>query len=91
MELILIEINSPEWDFMWKWLENHPLNQGIENPSQATNENESWQYMGSFKQGERVLHQFRHRNHPVTNKVESVSVNASKELTPDQIKKNFKL
>ena len=91
MNLILIEPNSPEWEFMWNWLENHPLNKGLEFPSLATNDGENWQYMGSYKEKEKVIHSFRHRNHPVTNSVQTVSVDASTGLTDDQIKKEYRL
>ena len=90
MELILIKIGSPEWDFMWNWLEQHPINKGIEEPSTALNEGEAWQYMGSWQQGDRAIHSFRHRNHPLTNNIQNVSVEASKDLTQDQIEKTFK-
>jgi hypothetical protein len=90
MELILIKIGSPEWDFMWKWLEQHPINKGIEEPSTALNEGEAWQYMGSWQQGDRAIHSFRHRNHPVTKSIQNVSVHASELLTPDQIEKTLK-
>jgi len=76
---------------MWNWLENHPLNKGLDSPSLAPNNGEHWQYMGSLKHKERVLHQFRHRLHPVTNNVQSVSVKSSEGFTPDQIHKEYKL
>lgn len=91
MELILIEPNSPEWDFMWNWLSNHPINENIEEPSVAQNNGESWQYMGSFKQEERVIHEFRHRNHPATNLIQNLKVHASDAFTNEQIKKAYKL
>ena len=91
MELILIEPNSLEWDFMWGWLETHPMNEGIENPSIALHEGQAWQYMGSFRQDNRVLHTFRHRIHPSTNRVERLTLQASDKLTPEQITKSFKL
>ncbi len=91
MDLVLIIKDSPEWNYMWEWLHNHPINEGIEYPTFTLNEGEGWQYMGSYKQGERVLHTFRHRHHPKYNRVETVSVSASKELTEDQIEKKFKL
>ena len=91
MDLVLIEPNSPEWDFMWNWLANHPLNKDIPEPTTAEHEGEAWQYMGSFMQGERVLHQFRHRFHPVTETRQSVSVSASETFTKEQINKKFKL
>jgi len=90
MNLILIKPNSPEWDFMWKWLEDHPINKGIEEPTTALNEGEAWQYMGSWQQDNSAIHSFRHRNHPVTNSLQNVSVHASELLTPDQIEKTFK-
>jgi len=91
MELVLINPSSPEWAFMWTWLEAHPINNGITESSTATNEGESWQYMGSYMQGEKVLHTFRHRHHPVTNDVKNVSVAASETFTKEQIAKKFKL
>ena len=90
MNLILIKANSPEWDFMWKWLEEHPISKDIIEPSVALNEGEAWQYMGSWQQGDRAIHSFRHRNHPVTKSIQTVSVQASKDLTQDQIEKTFK-
>jgi hypothetical protein len=47
--------------------------------------------MGSFKNGDKLIHSFRHRFHPVTNKREDLSVEGSNELTKEQIKKSFKL
>lgn len=91
MELVLITPESNEWDFMWNWLANHPLNKGLDEPTTALNENEAWQYMGSYKQKERVLHSFRHRNHPVTNSVQNVSVQCSEAFTIDQIHRTDKL
>ena len=91
MKLILILPNSPEWDYMWNWLENHPINASLSEPTTALNENEAWQYMGSFKQGERVIHEFRHRNHPLTNTRQDLKLEASKNLTQDQIQKEFNL
>ena len=90
MNLILIKPNSPEWDFMWKWLENHPIKKGVEDPTLALNEGEAWQYMGSFQQGNRAIHEFRHRNHPITKSIQSLKVQASELFTNDQIEKTFK-
>ena len=91
MELILITPESDEWNYMWKWLAEHPINEGITEPTIAYNEGESWQYMGSYKQKERVIHTFRHRNFPKGNYVKTLSVSASPNLTPNQISKEFKL
>lgn len=91
MELAIIEIGSAEWNYMWDWLASHPINEGLAEPSLATNGDQTWQYVGSFKQGDRVIHSFRHRNHPTTNTLQNLSVQASNELTEEQIKKTFKL
>ena len=87
---ILIKIGSPEWEFMWNWLENHPINKGLENPTSATNDGENWMYMGSYKQGDRVIHELRHRDHPVTNSIQNLKLQASELFTKDQIQKTFK-
>jgi hypothetical protein len=91
MEFVIIEIGSKEWEYMWEWLANHPINEGLEQPSVALNEGESWQYMGSYKQNDKVIHQMRHRLHPVTQRVEQINLNCSDEFTNDQIKKSFKI
>lgn len=90
MELILIKPNSSEWEFMWKWLEDHPINKDIVEPSIALNNGEAWQYMGSWQNGDRIIHSFRHRKHPVTNYIQNVSVQGSESFTPDQIEKTYK-
>jgi len=91
MELILIKPNSLEWDFMWNWLASHPINEGIEEPSIAINNSEAWQYLGSFREGKRIIHEFRHRSHPKTNKRLDLKVQASEGVTEDQIEKKFRL
>jgi hypothetical protein len=45
MELAIIEIGSTEWNKMWDWLASHPINEGLTEPSVATNNGESWQYI----------------------------------------------
>jgi len=84
MELVIIKEDTPEYKFMWEWLGNHPLNKDLELPMDAPNEGEQWQYMGTFKQGDRAVHEFRHRNHPVTNTVQLLTVVANN-LTDDQL------
>jgi hypothetical protein len=90
MELVLIEPNSPEWEFMWNWLSSHPINEGIEDPSTAINDGEAWQYMGSYKQKDKVISEFRHRNHPKTNRLSKLSVEHSN-FNEESISKKFKL
>jgi hypothetical protein len=91
MEFVIIEIGSKEWDYMWEWLSNHPINKDLEEPSVALNEGEAWQYMGSYKQNDSVIHSFRHRSHPLTNRIEQISLYSSNEFSTDQIKKSYKL
>jgi hypothetical protein len=47
--------------------------------------------MGSFKQDNKVIHEFRHRSHPVTNNVYKVTFYASDEFTTEQIEKTLKV
>jgi hypothetical protein len=93
MEMVLIKVVSNEWHYMWNWLKAHPLNAEQEDPYTAMHPEtkECWQYMGSYKNGNRVIHQFRHRNHPLTGKVEKLSVNASNEFNDDNIEKTLKM
>jgi hypothetical protein len=90
MEMILIKPDSTEWNNMWQWVAEHPLNQGIEEPTVAFNElnGEQWQYMGSFRsQDGRVVHSFRHRSHPLDNELKTLSMNATETLTEADIEK----
>lgn len=91
MELILIKVDAPEWVFMWEWVKNHPLNIDNEEPTICFNDGETWQYMGSYLQNKKIIHEFRHRNHPLTNKVEHLVLNGNEGLTDDQIEKRTKL
>lgn len=87
MELVLIIENTTEWDYMWNWLAQHPINDGIENPTLALHEGEVWQYMGSHKLDKKVIHTFRHRLHPVTNTTQNISVKASDTMDESMIMK----
>jgi hypothetical protein len=91
MELVLIKPESNEWEYMWDWLANHPINDGIENPSLALHENQAWEYMGSFKEKERIIHTFRHRHHPVTSGVKELKVSGSSSFKEEDIEKKFRL
>ena len=53
MELILLKPDSPEWNYAWDWVYAHPINEGLTQP-----ELNSWQYRGSLRNGDRILHQF---------------------------------
>jgi len=73
MELVFIKQGTNKWEEIWNWLEQNPINKDVENPREAKNDNESWQYMGSYKLNDKVVTEFRHRNHPITNSVTSIS------------------
>lgn len=87
MEMIILKQNCPEWEYAWEWLANHPLNKDLENPSVAFNNGEGWQYMGSYRQNGQVIHEFRHRSHPVTDDVQFLKVNASESMNAEDIEK----
>ncbi len=89
MQIIFVKRDSPEWDFMWLWLELHAINEGLENPIVAENDGEVWQYIGSFKHLNKTVHEFRHRNHPRTNKLYEAPLPASDTFTDDQIEKSI--
>ena len=91
MELVLIKSESPEWEYMWEWLANHPINKNIPEPTTALNDGEAWQYMGSFKNKDKVIHEFRHRNHPFNNQLQRLNLQATPDLTDDQIEKTIKI
>lgn len=85
MEYIIIKQDSPEGEYMWNWLANHPLNIDLPEPMVALNQGEAWQYMGSFKHNNKTIHEFRHRNHVKINGTSVLHVNASDKLTDECI------
>jgi len=91
--MILIKRNSSEWNYMWSWLEKHPLNEGLEEPTVAYNKDysESWQYMGSFKQNDKVIHEFRHRAFPKDNQRKYLKLSASNNFTTDDIENEVRI
>jgi hypothetical protein len=91
MDIVLIERNTPEWEYMWQWLESHPINENIEDPRQAVNNNEAWQYMGSARQDNKVIHSFRHRQHPRDNGRKDLSCYASDKFNDQEINKVIKV
>lgn len=85
MDFIIVKQDSPEANWMWDWLSGHPLNQDLDKPTEANNNGEKWQYMGSYMQGDRVIHSFRHRAHPRTGRQIYISCNASPLMNKDAI------
>lgn len=95
MKAIFIKVNSPEWEFIWNWLSNHPLNKDNTNPRECENNGEVWQYMGSFANSLTLLddcvHEFRHRSHPLTGERRTLSVQASKDMKLEDVERDIKI
>ena len=87
MEMVLIKQGSNEWNKMWQQLADHPLNEGIDEPTLALNEGEVWQYMGSFKNDSRIIHEFRHRIHPKFSRREYFKFFGSDTISDEDIEK----
>lgn len=90
--MILIKPDSNEWNAMWQWLAEHPLNEGLQEPMVALNDlnKEMWQYMGSFRSKDgRVIHEFRHRSHPIDNERKYLKVNATENICDADIEKRI--
>ena len=87
MEMIIVKRDSDEWNNMWERVAMHPINEGLPDTSMAMNEGEAWQYMGSFKQGDKVIHEFRHRNHPRFQRQEYLKFEGRDKLGTDDIEK----
>ena len=85
MEFVLIEPETAEWNDMWERLAQHPINEGIEEPKVALHNGEAWQYMGSYKKADKVIHQFRHRQHPAYNNRQQITLYASDKFSQEQI------
>lgn len=91
MDLVLVEIGSPEWDFIWDYVDKHPINDGIEQASFILTDGIGWEYMGTLMQGDKAIHQVRHKKHPKTNNIYNMTFNASEAFTKEQIAKKFRL
>ena len=89
MELIFVKQDSTEWKYIWDFVANHPINEGLQEPRTAVNEGEAWQYMGSFKNNNKVIHEFRHRFHPKTMSLYNITFKASDNFTIEQIDKSI--
>jgi hypothetical protein len=91
MEMVLIKDGSQEWERMWDMVANHPINEGIEHPSIALNNGEGWQYMGSYRQDNRIIHEFKHRKHQRFGRIENIKFMASDKITDDDIENSRKV
>ncbi len=91
MEIVFVRRDTAEWLYMWLWLELHSINEGLEEPLVALHEGEVWQYMCSYKNDNKIVHEFRHRNHPKTNAPYTASLSASDTFNDDQMEKSVKI
>jgi hypothetical protein len=91
MELVFVKQDSVEWEYIWNFVANHPINEDLEEPRLALNNGEAWQYMGSFKDSKKIIHEFRHRSHPKTQDVYKIRFEGSEEFTAEQIDKTIRI
>jgi hypothetical protein len=91
MDLVIVEQGSEEWQYIWDYVANHPINEGIDEPRVAFNQGEQFQYMGSYRQGDKVCHSIRHRFHPRNNDRVNLTFHASDKFTSEQISKVIKV
>jgi hypothetical protein len=91
MELVFVKQDSTEWNYIWDFVANHPINEGLEEPRLALNNGEAWQYMGSFKQNDKLIHEFIHKNHPNTNSFYKMTFNGSEDFEESQIEISKKI
>jgi len=66
-QMLFIENNSEEWNYMWSELAKHDYNKDNKEPTVCSNNYECWQYMGTSVSNEEFKHEFRHRMHPDLN------------------------
>ena len=93
MDIILLKQNGVEWDAMWNFVANHPINEGLVEPRIAMNEGEAWQYMCTYTNKERnkFIHELRHKNHPNTNGVYFIKFNSENKISDEDIIKTIKV
>jgi hypothetical protein len=78
---------------MWETLENHPINEGLEDPRVADYEGEQWQYICTYTNKDRTkfITEFRHRNHPKTNDVYFIRFSTENKINEEDIFKTIKI
>lgn len=79
-DIKLMEFGSAEWIRAWQSRTQITGDDDFEAEDPQTRE--VWQYMGSVKIAGRWVHQFRHRNHPVTKNRWYVNVPAHPSWSP---------
>jgi len=91
MDIVIVEQGSDEWNYLWDYVAKHPINEGLEEPRVAFNQGEQFQYMGSYRQGDKIIHSVRHRQHPRDNNRKDINFYASDKFTSEQISKVIKV
>jgi len=61
-----IVTDGKEWKYAWGELSKQKINIGQEDPFECECEGEFWQYIDSGIVNGVLVHEFRHRHHPVT-------------------------
>ena len=90
MEMVLFKQGSNEWNWMWEQLAAHPINKGLSEPTVAENNGQTWQYMGSFSNPMGlIIHEFRHRMHPIDNERHYYKLIASPNIIAEDIEKTL--
>ena len=85
MDFVILKRDSQEWINLWDKLSKHPINENIEEPNVALNNGETWQYLSSFLNEGKLVHELRHRNHPTTGRVEKIVFHGTENISDDQI------
>ena len=89
MEFVLLKPNGSLLEAAWKWLESHPINEGIQDPSIALNEGYAWEYRGTYRQDNKAVTEFLHRKHVNTNSL--VKLSYGHDITDEDIEKKYKV
>jgi len=89
MNLVIIKEGSNEWNYIWDYIAKHPINEGVDDPKVALNNDEAWQYMGSYKQDNKVIHEVIHNNHPKTNRKHKLVFYSSNNIDDMEITKTI--
>lgn len=74
MKFVLIKQDNPLWENLWNQIENHPINEGVLEPSIADNQGNKWEYRGSFLKDKILISDFLHRKHPKTNEFYKITL-----------------
>ena len=89
IDLVLLKVGSPEFQWMWNEVANHPVNEGIEFPTISFNPeiDACWIYKYSIRRDNEVLHELIHMRHPITEDKYNLIINASPHFNEGDIEK----